>query len=219
MFFVGGYVGGWLISHRKDPHTRSDSKKRESALGNQWRIPFSWFLLETILVCFQRRVVFYKWKRGKKRQTTRRFWKVCSLLYEKQLKLQKLLEQLDVQSRPDGRPRRQNLYEADGLLYEGPQAHFICFCCKSHTHISKSRESRVWHLALENALEAPGEHIMKTSYTIGIQPPNNATWLSTIQASALTSHREKGKKQKCFLGGGFKYFLFSPLLGEMIQVD
>ena len=26
-------------------------------------------------------------------------------------------------SRPDGRPRRQNLYEAEGVLYEGPSPH------------------------------------------------------------------------------------------------
>ena len=75
--------------------------------------------------CFQRRVVFYRWKRGKKRHTTR--FHLESLQFaesEKQLKLQKLLEQLVFQrvlicfdastiSRPDGRPRRQNLYEAE----------------------------------------------------------------------------------------------------------
>ena len=54
-----------------------------------------------------------------------------------------------------------------------------------------------------------------------------------VEADRRTGHPEKGTYRKVvfkswenhwmssneMLGGGFKYFLFSPLLGEMIQFD
>ena len=66
--------------------------------------------------------------------------------------------------------------------------------------------------------------------TMGFKKPCSS-WFFTIEKKSLFEHfLIGGHKQpvnscktnditKRELGGGFKYFLFSPLLGEMIQFD
>ena len=48
-------------------------------------------------------------------------------------------------------------------------------------------------------------------------PSSNPSILLMVQTAGSRKSHQKDGFLKANLGGGFKYFLFSPLLGEMIQ--
>ena len=57
-----------------------------------------------------------------------------------------------------------------------------------------------------------------------LQLPKEVIWLNLLQPGGVTTPENdcsspQKKQGNEYLGGGFKYFLFSPLFGEMIQFD